>query len=375
MKITWREFFKFIFPLLCLAIAAFIYLMYILFLRIKTATDTILFMPIIIKSAVVTCVVAGTAAVLFVFGAICVVVYELMTSPKVTNEQKVTLDDVAVSDDVRRELRKICKLQLKREIEIDEKLNYAQDTGYIFYGPPGTGKTLLAKAIANETKSSFISVSASDFIQRYVGTGPGNIRKLFEKARKNAPCIVFIDEIDSVGEKRCDGSSYGHQAYTETLNQLLTELDGFKSREGVIVIAATNRMGVLDSALTRSGRLSKHINIPLPDENLREKILNLYMKDTPRTEDLDLTELAGRTKGFSGADLFNLVNSVKDFARNRIVKEDTEEIVITMNDVSNALEKLKDEFQKPENEEANVGNVLQTLFSIAPRNSNGLTST
>nr|CAH7740017.1 unnamed protein product [Callosobruchus chinensis] len=218
-----------------------------------------------------------------------------MTSPKVTNEQKVTLDDVAVSDDVKQELRKICKLQSKREIEIDEKLNYAQDTGYIFYGPPGTGKTLLAKAIANETKSSFISVSASEFIQRYVGTGPGNIRKLFEKARKNAPCIVFIYEIDSVGENRCDGSSYGHQAYTETLNQLLTELDGFKSREGVIVVDAPNRMGVLDSALTRNGHLSKQINIPLPDENLSEKILNLYMKDTPRTEDLDLTELADET--------------------------------------------------------------------------------
>ncbi|WP_375603904.1 AAA family ATPase [Wolbachia endosymbiont of Anurida maritima] len=268
------------------------------------------------------------------------------TPTKPDRMAKVKLNDVAVSEDVRQELRKICKSQSKREIEIDEKLNYAQDTGYIFYGPPGTGKTLLAKAIANETESSFISVSASEFIQQYVGTGPENIRKLFEEARKKAPCIVFIDEIDSIGEKRCYGSHYGHQARTETLNQLLTALDGFESRKGVIVIAATNRIDVLDSALTRGSRLSKHINIPLPDGNLRKEILNLYMKDTPRTKDLDLTKFVGRTEGFSGADLFDLVNYVKDFARNRIVTEGTEEIFITTDDFTKPLEEIGKKLRK-----------------------------
>lgn len=372
MKITWREFFKFV--LLCLAIAAFIYLMHILFPRIKTTADTILFMPIIIKSAVVTCSVICVVAVLSLFVMVCAAVFTPIKPSKITNEveQKATLSDVIVTGELKKELEIICNSVSEETQKKFKILGYEPPRGYLFYGPPGNGKTLLARAIAGEANISFESISASELVGAYAGQGVYHVRNFFERAKKKAPCIIFIDEIDSIGAKR---DSVGHpvsENCNKTLNQLLNEMDGFNLNQGVIVIAATNRLDVLDPALLRPGRFDKKIKIPLPDVNLREKILNLYMKDVPTASELNLTEIAGGTDGFSGADLRYLVNEVKRHVVEWTEETDTAELIITMDDFTKALEKPKNEFQKHENEEANVENVLQTFLSIGQRNPNRL---
>ena len=180
--------------------------------------------------------------------------------------------------------------------------------GVLLMGPPGTGKTLLAKALAGEAGVPFLSVSASEFIEMFVGVGAGRVRTLFEQARKQAPSIVFIDELDSVGRVEGAGLGGGHDEREQTLNQILSELDGFSGREAVLVLAATNRPDVLDPALLRPGRFDRHVMLELPDREARSAILKVHTRKVPLDEDVDLDTIAAGTPGFSGADLKNLVN-------------------------------------------------------------------
>ena len=180
--------------------------------------------------------------------------------------------------------------------------------GILLVGPPGTGKTLLAKAIAGEADVPFLSISGSDFVEMFVGVGASRVRDLFAQAKKNAPCIVFIDEIDAVGRYRGAGLGGGHDEREQTLNQLLVEMDGFESNEGIIVIAATNRPDILDPALLRPGRFDRQVVVPIPDVKGREEILKVHTRNTPLADDVDLGMIARSTPGFTGADLENLVN-------------------------------------------------------------------
>ena len=175
-------------------------------------------------------------------------------------------------------------------------------------GPPGTGKTLLARAIAGEADVPFFSISGSDFVEMFVGVGASRVRDLFEQGKKNAPCIIFIDEIDAVGRHRGAGLGGGHDEREQTLNQLLVEMDGFETNEGVILIAATNRPDVLDPALLRPGRFDRQVVVDRPDVRGREEILKVHMRKIPLADDVDLSVIARATPGFSGADLANLVN-------------------------------------------------------------------
>ena len=175
-------------------------------------------------------------------------------------------------------------------------------------GPPGTGKTLLAKAIAGEAGVPFFSISGSDFVEMFVGVGASRVRDMFEQAKKNAPCIIFIDEIDAVGRARAQGFSGANQEQEQTLNQLLVEMDGFEENEGVIVVAATNRVDTLDKALLRPGRFDRQVQVPLPDVKGREQILRVHSKNVPLADNVDLKRVAKGTPTFSGADLANLIN-------------------------------------------------------------------
>jgi len=206
--------------------------------------------------------------------------------------------------------------------------------GILLEGPPGTGKTLLAKAIASETEANFISASASEFIELFVGMGAARIRGLFEEARENTPCIIFIDEIDSIGRQRGAGINMGNDEREQTLNQLLAEMDGFTQNTGVLVIAATNRRDVLDSALLRPGRFDRIVNVPLPDKNSRRSILQVHMKNKKMEDNININFLAEITSGFSGAELKNLVNEAAIFAAR------VGETVITQKNLEDALEKL-----------------------------------
>ncbi len=181
-------------------------------------------------------------------------------------------------------------------------------------GSPGTGKTLLAKAIAGEAKVPFFTISGSDFVEMFVGVGASRVRDMFEQAKKHAPCIIFIDEIDAVGRQRGAGLGGGHDEREQTLNQLLVEMDGFEGNEGVIVIAATNRPDVLDPALLRPGRFDRQVHVPLPDIRGREQILKVHMRKVPIADDVDPRTIARGTPGFSGADLANLINEAALFA-------------------------------------------------------------
>jgi cell division protease FtsH len=223
-----------------------------------------------------------------------------------SSQKKVTFKDVAGVDEAKEELQEI--IEFLKEPQKFQKLGGRIPKGVLLMGPPGTGKTLLARAVAGEANVPFFSISGSDFVEMFVGVGASRVRDLFEQGKKNAPCIIFIDEIDAVGRHRGAGLGGGHDEREQTLNQLLVEMDGFESNEGVILVAATNRPDVLDPALLRPGRFDRRIVVNRPDVKGREGILAVHTKKIPLADDVDVHVLARGTSGFSGADLANLVN-------------------------------------------------------------------
>ncbi len=245
----------------------------------------------------------------------------------IDNKPKVTFKDVAGIDEVKEEVAEI--VDFLKNPKKYQQLGGRIPKGVLLAGAPGTGKTLLAKAIAGEANVPFLSVSGSEFVEMFVGVGASRVRDLFEQAKKHAPCIVFIDEIDAVGRKRGAGISGGHDEREQTLNQLLVEMDGFESSDGIIVIAATNRPDILDPALLRPGRFDRQIFVPLPDVKGRLEILKIHTRNKPLAEDVDLEVIARSTPGFSGADLANIVNEAALIAarknHGKITMEDFEE--------------------------------------------------
>ena len=221
-------------------------------------------------------------------------------------QKKATFKDVAGTDEAKEELQEI--IEFLKDPQKFQKLGGRIPKGVLLVGPPGTGKTLLARAIAGEANVPFFSISGSDFVEMFVGVGASRVRDLFEQGKKNAPCIIFIDEIDAVGRHRGAGLGGGHDEREQTLNALLVEMDGFESNEGVILIAATNRPDVLDPALLRPGRFDRRVVVARPDIKGREEILRVHTRKVPMSEDVDLSVIARGTPGFSGADLANLVN-------------------------------------------------------------------
>ena len=221
-------------------------------------------------------------------------------------QKKITFKDVAGVDEAKEELQEI--IEFLREAQKFQKLGGRIPKGVLLVGPPGTGKTLLARAVAGEANVPFFSISGSDFVEMFVGVGASRVRDLFEQGKKNAPCIIFIDEIDAVGRHRGAGLGGGHDEREQTLNQLLVEMDGFESNDGVILMAATNRPDVLDPALLRPGRFDRRVVVSRPDVRGREEILRVHTRKIPMHDDVDLGILARGTPGFSGADLANMVN-------------------------------------------------------------------
>jgi cell division protease FtsH len=221
-------------------------------------------------------------------------------------QKKITFKEVAGVDEAKEELKEI--IEYLREPQKFQKLGGRIPKGVLLVGPPGTGKTLLARAVAGEANVPFFSISGSDFVEMFVGVGASRVRDLFEQGKKNAPCIIFIDEIDAVGRHRGAGLGGGHDEREQTLNQLLVEMDGFESNDGVILVAATNRPDVLDPALLRPGRFDRRVVVGLPDVRGREEILRVHVKKVPVSDDTNLNVLARGTPGFSGADLANMVN-------------------------------------------------------------------
>ncbi len=228
------------------------------------------------------------------------------------DQVKITFADVAGVDEAKDEVQEL--VEFLRDPSKFQKLGGRIPRGVLMVGSPGTGKTLLAKAIAGEAKVPFFTISGSDFVEMFVGVGASRVRDMFEQAKKHAPCIIFIDEIDAVGRHRGAGLGGGHDERVQTLNQLLVEMDGFEGNEGIIVIAATNRPDVLDPALLRPGRFDRQVVVPLPDLRGREQILKVHMRKVPLSADVDPTVIARGTPGFSGADLANLVNEAALFA-------------------------------------------------------------
>lgn len=247
-------------------------------------------------------------------------------------KQKVTFDDVAGADEVKEELEEVVEF-LKNPRKFNE-LGARIPKGVLLYGPPGTGKTLLARAVAGEAGVPFFSISGSDFVEMFVGVGASRVRDLFEQAKKNSPCIVFIDEIDAVGRQRGAGLGGGHDEREQTLNQLLVEMDGFNANEGIIIIAATNRPDILDPALLRPGRFDRQITVDVPDVNGRKEILNVHVKGKPLDETVDLGVLARRSPGFTGADLANLVNEAALLAARR------DKHKISMSEMEDSIERV-----------------------------------
>ncbi|HAU32568.1 MAG: ATP-dependent zinc metalloprotease FtsH [Desulfotomaculum sp. 46_296] len=246
--------------------------------------------------------------------------------------KKVTFADVAGADEVKEELVELVEF-LKSPKKFTE-LGARIPRGVLLFGAPGTGKTLLAKAVAGEAGVPFFSISGSDFVEMFVGVGASRVRDLFDQAKKNAPCIVFIDEIDAVGRQRGAGLGGGHDEREQTLNQLLVEMDGFSPNEGIIVIAATNRPDILDPALLRPGRFDREVTVDIPDITGRKEILKVHVKDKPLSDDVDLDILARRTPGFTGADLANLVNEAALLAA-RFGKKD-----IGMRELESSIERV-----------------------------------
>ncbi len=249
-----------------------------------------------------------------------------------SQQKKVTFKDVAGVDEAKEELQEI--IEFLREPQKFQKLGGRIPKGVLLMGPPGTGKTLLARAIAGEANVPFFSISGSDFVEMFVGVGASRVRDLFEQGKKNAPCIIFIDEIDAVGRHRGAGLGGGHDEREQTLNQLLVEMDGFESNDGVILIAATNRPDVLDPALLRPGRFDRRVVVSRPDVRGREGILQVHTRKIPLAEDVDITILARATPGFSGADLANLVNEAALQAARRNQK------FVTMYDFESSKDKV-----------------------------------
>jgi cell division protease FtsH len=221
-------------------------------------------------------------------------------------QKKITFKDVAGVDEAKEELKEI--IEFLREAQKFQRLGGRIPKGVLLVGPPGTGKTLLARAVAGEANVPFFSISGSDFVEMFVGVGASRVRDLFEQGKKNAPCIIFIDEIDAVGRHRGAGLGGGHDEREQTLNQLLVEMDGFESNDGVILVAATNRPDVLDPALLRPGRFDRRVIVDRPDIRGREEVLKVHSRKVPMAEDVNLNILARGTPGFSGADLANMVN-------------------------------------------------------------------
>ncbi|HEX3348867.1 MAG TPA: ATP-dependent zinc metalloprotease FtsH, partial [Acetobacteraceae bacterium] len=245
---------------------------------------------------------------------------------------RVTFDDVAGIDEAKSELQEI--VEFLKDPQKFQRLGGKIPKGVLLVGPPGTGKTLLARAIAGEANVPFFTISGSDFVEMFVGVGASRVRDMFEQGKKNAPCIIFIDEIDAVGRHRGAGLGGGNDEREQTLNQMLVEMDGFESNEGVILIAATNRPDVLDPALLRPGRFDRQVVVPNPDVNGREKILRVHMRKVPLASDVDPKVIARGTPGFSGADLANLVNEAALLAA-RIGKR-----VVAMAEFENAKDKV-----------------------------------
>ena len=227
---------------------------------------------------------------------------------KMMNELKgnVTFNDVAGIEEAKEEVEEV--VEFLKDPKKFSRLGGKIPRGCLLVGPPGTGKTLLARAIAGEANVPFFTISGSDFVEMFVGVGASRVRDMFEQGKKHSPCIIFIDEIDAVGRHRGAGLGGGHDEREQTLNQLLVEMDGFESNEGVILIAATNRPDVLDPALLRPGRFDRRVIVARPDVKGREGILQVHAKKIPLAEDVDISVLARGTPGFSGADLANLVN-------------------------------------------------------------------
>ena len=264
---------------------------------------------------------------------------------------RITFDDVAGIEESKEEVQEI--IEFLREPTKFQKLGGRMPSGILLTGSPGTGKTLLAKAIAGEAEVPFFSISGSDFVEMFVGVGASRVRDMFDQAKKNAPCIIFIDEIDAVGRQRGAGIGGGNDEREQTLNQLLVEMDGFEGGEGVIVIAATNRPDVLDKALLRPGRFDRQVHVPLPDIRGREQILKVHMRKVPIGKSVDLAIIARGTPGFSGADLANLVNEAALFGARAGKK------VVEMEDFELAKDKVMMGVERrslvmPENERLNT---------------------
>jgi len=245
---------------------------------------------------------------------------------------RVTFEDVAGIDEAKEDLQEI--VEFLRDPQKFQRLGGRIPRGVLLVGPPGTGKTLTARAVAGEANVPFFTISGSDFVEMFVGVGASRVRDMFEQAKKNAPCIIFIDEIDAVGRHRGAGLGGGNDEREQTLNQLLVEMDGFEANEGIIIIAATNRPDVLDPALLRPGRFDRQIIVPNPDVIGREKILRVHVRKVPLAPDVDLKVIARGTPGFSGADLMNLVNEAALLAARRGKR------IVTMNEFEDAKDKV-----------------------------------
>jgi cell division protease FtsH len=248
------------------------------------------------------------------------------------NKNRVTFDDVAGVDEAKDELSEI--VDFLKDPGKFQKLGGKIPKGALLVGPPGTGKTLLARAVAGEAGVPFFTISGSDFVEMFVGVGASRVRDMFEQAKKNAPCIIFIDEIDAVGRHRGAGLGGGNDEREQTLNQLLVEMDGFEANEGIILVAATNRPDVLDPALLRPGRFDRQVVVPNPDVSGREKIIRVHMRNVPLAADVDVRTLARGTPGFSGADLANLVNEAALAAARRNKR------MVSMHDFEHAKDKV-----------------------------------
>lgn len=285
------------------------------------------------------------------------------------NDTKVVFDDVAGVDEAKQELQEV--VEFLKEPSKFQKLGGRIPKGVLLVGSPGTGKTLLARAVAGEAGVPFFSISGSDFVEMFVGVGAARVRDLFEQGKKNAPCIVFIDEIDAVGRHRGAGVGGGNDEREQTLNAMLVEMDGFESTEGVILIAATNRPDVLDPALLRPGRFDRQVVVPLPDIQGREQILGVHMQKIPLASDVDPLVIARGTPGFSGADLANLVNEAALMAARRDKK------LVDMDDFETAKDKVMmgaerrsavmTEEQKRTTAYHEAGHALCTLFIDGPK--------
>ena len=267
------------------------------------------------------------------------------------DKNRATFADVAGVDEAKEEVQEL--VEFLKDPSKFQKLGGRIPRGVLMTGSPGTGKTLLARAIAGEAKVPFFTISGSDFVEMFVGVGASRVRDMFEQAKKNAPCIIFIDEIDAVGRQRGAGLGGGHDEREQTLNQLLVEMDGFEGNDGVIVIAATNRPDVLDPALLRPGRFDRQVHVPLPDIRGREAILKVHMRKVPLAEDVDASIIARGTPGFSGADLANLINEAALFAARANGK------LVTMEEFELAKDKVlmgaeRRSIVMPENERMNT---------------------